>query len=83
MNAKEWLIYKRNEAKWHGLTEDERIEAAFAFAAAQEREWCARTWDEEARRAEQDHEPSEAVAYYREQAAAIRARGHSDEQAQG
>lgn len=51
--------------------------AAIAYAAGQtaEREACARILDQMAEEAEQDCEPSSLVAYYREKAAAIRARG--------
>ena len=44
-------------------------------AIAEEREACAKVLDEMADEAERDHEPSGYVRYYREKAAAIRARG--------
>jgi hypothetical protein len=46
-----------------------------ALVAASEREACANVLDEMAEDAERDHEPSVCVRYYREKAAAIRARG--------
>lgn len=48
---------------------------AIAAAVAAEREACAKVLDEMADEAEADMEPSALVTYYREKAAAIRARG--------
>lgn len=51
------------------------VVALVAAAVRTEREACARMLDQMAEEAEQDCEPSSLVAYYREKAAAIRARG--------
>lgn len=51
------------------------LERFAALVAATEREACAKVLDEMADEAEADMEPSTRVTYYREKAAAIRARG--------
>lgn len=53
----------------------ETLEHFVALVAAAEREACAKVLDEMADEAEADMEPSALVTYYREKAAAIRARG--------
>ena len=50
---------------------------AIAAAVAAERDACAKVLDEMADEAEADMEPSALVTYYREKAAAIRARGNA------
>ena len=62
---------------WRFAEIDLRRFAELAYAAGQtaEREACAKVLDQMADKAEQDCEPSRLVAYYREKAAAIRARG--------
>lgn len=62
---------------WRFAEIDLRRFAELAYAAGQtaEREACAKVLDQMAEEAEQDCEPSSLVAYYREKAAAIRARG--------
>lgn len=62
---------------WVAVNERLAEFAALAYVAGQsaEREACAKLLDQMADEAEQDCEPSSLVAYYREKAAAIRARG--------
>lgn len=60
------------------VTNDASRSAAIAEAVAAEREACAQVLDAMAAEAEANIEPSCVVAYYRERAAIIRARGHKD-----
>ena len=65
-------IHTADDAR--GLVDEIMWREINAHVAA-EREACAKVLDQMAEEAEQDCEPSSLVAYYREKAAEIRARG--------
>jgi hypothetical protein len=74
------MIRLAHEAGWKYADGDDGYAPLWEFGqlvAAAEREACAKVLDEMAEDAERDHEPSVCVRYYREKAAAIRARGQS------
>jgi len=66
-----------DEGQRRRLTFDMEVRAMIKEAVEIEREACAKVLDKMADEAERDHEPSGYVRYYREEAAAIRARSNN------
>jgi len=75
--AREWLpkAYRNGDVDDEPKFTKHNMEVAFAAGAAAEREACAKVLDEMADQMVADMEPSTAINWVRNRAAAIRARG--------